>query len=71
MPKGIIEFNLPEEQIEYEWAISAPKYQFVIREILENLRDKIKYKDEKTINTGEFRDYIYSLLSEEGISHLF
>lgn len=43
MPKGILEFNLPEERDDFETAQNGWKYKSVLHEFDQDLRRRIKY----------------------------
>jgi len=43
--KAILEFNLPEDNVEHLTAIQAPDWKFVVSEIDEYLRSQIKYSN--------------------------
>jgi hypothetical protein len=56
MPKAILEFNLPDEQMDFELANNATKYYVVLSNIDTFLRNKIKYANDSISN-----DYINAL----------
>jgi hypothetical protein len=41
--KATLEFNLPEDQAEYDMAINAPKFYKIIWDMKQELRSKVKY----------------------------
>lgn len=43
--KAILEFNLPEEQDEYDWAVNGPTYKLALEELDAWLRSVIKYDE--------------------------
>jgi hypothetical protein len=55
--KITLEFNLPEDREEYEQCYKGSDYINAIREIVEYLRNKIKYSD----HDGDNFDGIYSV----------
>lgn len=64
--KAILEFNLPEDQDEFEITQNGYKYNSVLRELDNWLRSEIKYgerKDETTLQ--EVRDKLYQLVQDE------
>lgn len=70
--KAILEFNLPEEQSEFELASNANKYYSILWELDQHLRSKIKYADENTpdlfIETLQMvRDHFWELIEENKI----
>jgi hypothetical protein len=71
MPKVIFEFNLPEEQREYEVASQANKMQSFLWEYSQQLRTWYKYghhfKDaDDALN--KIREEFYKLLNEEEVN---
>jgi hypothetical protein len=52
--KAILEFNLPEEQDEFEMAQSGGKYNVVLFDVMNDIRSKLKYE-----NLTENEDKIY------------
>jgi len=52
--KVTIEFNLPEQQEEYESFMNGAKWKHVVREIDEHMRRAIKYNDGKVTSTHLF-----------------
>jgi hypothetical protein len=48
MPKAILEFNLPEEQDEFELASNTGKYYSVLWDLDQYMRNKIKYTSDDT-----------------------
>lgn len=43
MPKAILEFNLPEEEYEFDKACKASTLQFALEDVRDILRSKVKY----------------------------
>jgi hypothetical protein len=73
MPKAILEFNLPEENEEFESAHKGILYKLVIWDLDMYLRDILKYNsdsyDEKVIiELQKTRDKIHELLSERDLN---
>jgi hypothetical protein len=70
--KGILEFDLRDDQKEFETAINADKYKSVIWELDQYLRSEIKYNDKlsnDTITAFELiRDKIREQLNDYSIS---
>ena len=46
--KATLEFNLPEEADEHRMALDGQKWQFVVTDLLEELRTERKYNPEIT-----------------------
>lgn len=72
MPKVIMEFNLPDEQEEFENFNNASKYQRVLYDLDNYLRNIIKYtpdiKEENLDLHQKIRDKLYELLNDNGVS---
>lgn len=70
--KGILEFNLPDEQPEFDMACNASKYVYVIGQIREELRNCWKYNENEPRTIRNYAEKIYQriadLLIEEGIA---
>jgi hypothetical protein len=71
--KAILEFNLPEEDVEFQTANNAGKMKSVLLEMDRWLRYNIKHApDTMSSDTYEAyqkcRDYFYELLNLEGIN---
>lgn len=58
MPKATISFSLPEEQAEYQMTSNAGKYQSVIWDYIQYLRQCIKYDDRDSFKRIESSDYV-------------
>jgi hypothetical protein len=56
MPKAIYEFNLPEEQQDFEEFLCAPTYRRAFSEVWEKLRNKVRYEDH-LLPKGELAAY--------------
>ncbi len=71
MTKAILKFNLPEENEEFQDAINGCRYHSILRQIDEQLRQKIKYEihseQEKEI-FDSVRHQINYLLEKENLS---
>lgn len=70
MPKVVIEFNLPEENEEFQLHIKGKTYWAVIHKLMQDYRQDLKYanlsEDErKTIERN--RSFLFELLEEEGV----
>lgn len=71
MPKATLQFNLPEEQQEFEYASNGTSYSCVISEMDNYLRAKLKYEDlsEEIGNVyQEVRDKLNELCNEYNVS---
>ena len=72
--KAILEFNLPEDREEYELCFKASDYLCAIQEIVEYLRNTIKYNSDGTgirsINDAFEKTYkrAFDICNEHGFS---
>ncbi len=71
--KAKIEFNLPEEQEDFETAVNAYKYRQLVIELDRLLRGKIKhgeYQEETYDQLQEVRDFLHEFAANENIALL-
>jgi hypothetical protein len=73
MAKAILEFNLPDDQQEFDLATSGLKFWSVLWELDQDLRAKTKYApddlpQDKYDAYEEIRDKLRELMSESNIS---
>jgi hypothetical protein len=73
MPKAILEFNLPEEQDEFETATNAGKYYSILWNLDQYLRNSIKYASDEMpqadIDTFQLvRDELWQLIDEQNLN---
>lgn len=73
MPRVTIEFNLPEEQYEFEQAVNAGKFRTVLWELDQFLRSKTKYADDNATEEQiaayyELRDELHRLMGEDNVT---
>ena len=71
--KAILEFNLPDDQQDFEMASNAMKFWSVLYELDQDLRAKTKYASDdlpqdKYDAYQEVREKLYELMSENLIS---
>jgi hypothetical protein len=71
--KAILEFNLPDDQQEFDLANSGLKFWSVLWELDQELRAKTKYASDdlpqdKYDAYQEVRDKLYELMSESNIT---
>ena len=71
--KATLEFNLPEDQQDFQMATNAIKFWSVIYELDQELRSKTKYApddlpEDKYDAYQEVRDRLYELMSEYNVS---
>ena len=71
--KAILEFNLPDDQQDFELANNAMKFWSVLYELDQDLRSKTKYASDdlpqdKYDAYQEVRDMLHELMSNNNIS---
>ncbi len=71
--KAILEFNLPDDQQDFELASNAMKFWSVLYELDQELRSKTKYApddlpQDKYDAYQEVRDMLYELMRNQNIS---
>ena len=71
--KAILEFNLPDDQQDFEMASNALKFWSVLYELDQDLRAKTKYASDdlpqdKYDAYQEVREFLRELMSENNIS---
>ena len=62
--KAILEFNLPEEQIEFNLAVNGNKWSFVAWKIDQELRSKIKYSESITEEQRDIYQEVRNLIND-------
>jgi hypothetical protein len=62
--KAKLEFNLPEEQIEFNLAVNGNKWSFVAWKIDQELRSKIKYSESITEEQRDIYQEVRNLINE-------
>ena len=69
--KAILEFNLPEEQVEFDLAVNGGNWSFVSWKLDQELRGKIKYSEDITEEQREIyqevRSKIHELMNHYGL----
>ena len=70
--KAIIEFDLHEERQEFEDCTNGWKWKFIVSELDNELRSKVKYpsddaNDEVLEALAKFREFLHDQLREEGL----
>lgn len=71
--KAILEFNLPDDQVDFDLATNASKFWSVLWELDQDLRAKTKYApdslpQDKYDAYEEIRDRLRELMSESNLS---
>ena len=56
MPKAILEFNLPEEELEYQDAIGGVDFKCALLSFERFLRDTLKYQELPKYEAGVYED---------------
>lgn len=67
MPKGTLEFDLPEEREEFETAQKAVLYLIVLSDYRNWLRSLDKHTNKKSVKIEDARAKLYELCNERGI----
>ena len=65
--KAILEFNLPEEQEEFDQAVRANRVEGAIWQYSQKLREMYKHGDEYTIDTERARQMLFDIFNEHGV----
>jgi D-ribose pyranose/furanose isomerase RbsD len=71
--KAILEFNLPEDDQDFNMAVNAMKFWSVLYELDQNLRAKTKYApdelpQDKYDAYQEVRELLHQLMNEENVN---
>jgi hypothetical protein len=72
MPKATIQYNLPEEQSEFDLANNASKYYSVLWDLDQYLRNFVKYPSDRedpilTDTMAKVRDELWRLMNEHNL----
>lgn len=69
--KAKLEFDLPEEQVEFNLAINASNWSHVVWKLDQDLRGKIKYSesitDEQRDTYQEVRSLLHEFMAEQNV----
>jgi len=70
--KAILEFELPENDIDFNLALDGSKWSYVVWQLDQYLRSQVKHpaegmSDDTYKAFDETRDKLYELLNEEGL----
>jgi len=68
MSKITFEFNLPEEDSEFEACANARNLATILWDLDQWLRSEQKYNDRESIPVDEIRDKLREMISEAGMS---
>lgn len=69
--KATLEFDLPDEDIEFDLAVNAGNWHAVVADIDEFLRGKIKHGDEGEKETevySKVREFLYQAVEDCGVT---
>ena len=68
--KAILEFNLPEDDIELNNAINGGTYKFILWHLDQDFRNMVKYSEnEEEVRIGEeLRNKLHEYFSEYNVS---
>jgi hypothetical protein len=64
MPKGILEFNLPEDNSDFRLAQNAWKYKSVLEDFSNKLRSLCKHSNTKPKSWEEVRELFHEAVNE-------
>jgi hypothetical protein len=70
--KAILEFELPENEVDFNLALDGSKWSYVVWQLDQYLRSQVKHpaegmSDDTYKAFDETRDKLYELLNEEGL----
>ena len=69
--KAILEFTLPEEDVEYRAAVDGMKALAALSDLRDILRNEIKYKDEtERPSLVDFQKQFFTVLDDHGLEVL-
>ena len=70
--KATIEFNLPDDQEDFQDAVNGQKWRLMVWNFDQNLRSQLKYNDKLSSEQykvyEEIRDLLWEKIGEEGLS---
>jgi len=70
--KAVLEFNLPDDQHEFDFAVSGMRWHLAMWEYDQHLRSHLKYDDKLTEEQykvyEQLRDKLWSIMSENNLS---
>lgn len=68
MPKGMLTFDLPEEAEEFRACQDGPEWKHLMLDILNHLKNELKYRTDLNPHTGavyeEIRELIWNSIEE-------
>lgn len=70
--KAILEFNLPDDQDDFQDAVNGQKWRLMVWNFDQHLRSQIKYNDKLSEEQykvyEEIRDMLYQKMGEDALS---
>jgi hypothetical protein len=70
--KATIEFNLPDDQEDFQDAVNGQKWRLMVWDFDQHLRSQLKYNDKLSEEQykvyEEIRDMLYQKMNEDGLS---
>ena len=70
--KATIEFNLPDDQEDFQDAVNGQKWRLMVWDFDQKLRSQLKYNDKLSSEQykvyEEIRDLLYQKMNEDGLS---
>ncbi len=67
MPKAILEFNLPEEQAEFDLAVNGDKYRIALEDLRDVLRTNAKHREDQATTWEAVRELFWETMKEAGV----
>ena len=68
MSKAMLEFTLPEEQVDHQLALDGWKWRTIVNDVDNHLRNLSKYQNLVDIPIDRVRKLISDTLEEHGLS---
>ena len=70
--KATLEFNLPDDQEDFQDAVNGLKWRLMVWDFDQKLRSQLKYNDKLSSEQykvyEEIRDLLYQKMNEDGLS---
>jgi hypothetical protein len=64
MPKAILEFDLPEENSEFQLCTNAADYYSALWELSQQIRQWTKYDNKESVSMEELSDVFYNIVGD-------
>jgi hypothetical protein len=65
--KATLEFNLPEEQYEFDCAVRGQSWKGAVSLLDNYLRNESKYSNREVVSTQEVREKLFEILREQDL----